>query len=706
MLNISNNSRISQPLPKLVNQVIAHYNQGNFEQALVLGNDIINAYPFNHLVHNILGAVNSILGHKDEAVHHLRQAIKLRPNHYHAYYNLGLALKSLCKHDEARKMIEKAIQLKPDFATAHKNLGDILREQNLNDLAVKQYKIAVQINPKYFEAYNDLGETLQELTRYEEANIYFQNCLKINPAFDEGYRKLAECLTETGSLTQAKQILNKISILKPKDTKILFTRAILAQSEGNYIDAIKLFETVNDLEPKNSAALAALVHYSSYEKIQRPVDLFKNFSNSFENPNSKQLENLREDKQPITALIGFGRSGSLFLHSLIDGHPEVATLPGYFFKGWFGVESWEILEPDTSKSNWRENLAELICFHYEPQFNAYSKRNVFGKPNTETAWLADNLGFTRMGTSRSEVMQLDVDKFKKEFVDLLSFHEKINQSTCFEIINHAFDKAYRENTPIEKNNKRIFYHIHNPNYLEHANFLRQYPQAKILYIIRNPIQMLESWLCLHPFYSFYKTREKFDAKDFHQVQQFLFASSQLFFNTINCLYSPLNSLANTKGVKLEDIKRTPNKTIPRVANWMGIKDHPCLYKSEFLGRQYSRPSMNFDNITGFDTRSIDVSPGRFFGEKDIQILETLFWPLLSLYKYTDLSQKGFEKNLEKIKPWLDEPFQFEKDLDSLLPKSHGTIGGFDAHKALHRQLINAWETLSTHGTYPHMIKPL
>ena len=79
--------------------------------------------------------------------------------------------------------------------------------------------------------------------------------------------------------------------------------------------------------------------------------------------------------------------------------------------------------------------------------------------------------------------------------------------------------------------------------------------------------------------------------------------------------------------------------------------------------------------------------------------------MLSLYKYTDLSQKGFEKNLEEIKPWLDEPFQFEKDLDLLLPKSHGTIGGFDAHKALHRQLSNAWETLSTHGTYPHMIKP-
>ena len=42
-----------------------------------------------------------------------------------------------------------------------------------------------------------------------------------------------------------------------------------------------------------------------------------------------------------------------------------------------------------------------------------------------------------------------------------------------------------------------------------------------------------------------------------------------------------------------------------------------------MGKKFSRPSVNFDNISGFDKKSIDVPVGRIFGERDITILETL-----------------------------------------------------------------------------------
>ena len=46
-----------------------------------------------------------------------------------------------------------------------------------------------------------------------------------------------------------------------------------------------------------------------------------------------------------------------------------------------------------------------------------------------------------------------------------------------------------------------------------------------------------------------------------------------------------------------------------------------------------------DMISGFDTRSIDIKIGRFFSNKDIEILETLFWPFMKLYGYTEVSEK-------------------------------------------------------------------
>ena len=48
---------------------------------------------------------------------------------------------------------------------------------------------------------------------------------------------------------------------------------------------------------------------------------------------------------------------------------------------------------------------------------------------------------------------------------------------------------------------------------------------------------------------------------------------------------------------------------------MGIKHNSLLYQSTFMEKKFSRPSPNFNNIEGFDTRSIDVSLGRIFGKK-------------------------------------------------------------------------------------------
>ena len=42
----------------------------------------------------------------------------------------------------------------------------------------------------------------------------------------------------------------------------------------------------------------------------------------------------------IVALVHFGRSGTGLLHSLIDGHPEVSTLPSIYFSEYFDYSTW------------------------------------------------------------------------------------------------------------------------------------------------------------------------------------------------------------------------------------------------------------------------------------------------------------------------------------------------------------------------------
>ena len=83
---------------------------------------------------------------------------------------------------------------------------------------------------------------------------------------------------------------------------------------------------------------------------------------------------LARTKSPVIALLPFGRAGSLFFHSLFDGHPEIAALPGVYFKGWFGIDQWRRFAPDLAKLDWRERLTARVVKEYQSFFNARLKK--------------------------------------------------------------------------------------------------------------------------------------------------------------------------------------------------------------------------------------------------------------------------------------------------------------------------------------------
>ena len=48
--------------------------------------------------------------------------------------------------------------------------------------------------------------------------------------------------------------------------------------------------------------------------------------------------------QDIISLVHFGRSGTGLLHSLIDNHPEISTLPSIYFSEFFDKSIWKTEE--------------------------------------------------------------------------------------------------------------------------------------------------------------------------------------------------------------------------------------------------------------------------------------------------------------------------------------------------------------------------
>ena len=223
--------------------------------------------------------------------------------------------------------------------------------------------------------------------------------------------------------------------------------------------------------------------------------------------------------------------------------------------------------------------------------------------------------------------------------------------------------------------------------------------------MRNPIQMLESWI-LHDLTKLQQISENtisfFDTDSFSKI----LSTTQNIISTLEYFINPMNSLGNVRGVRLEDIKNNPKNFLPKLIKWIGIKEDQSLYESNFLGKKFSRSSINFSNIEGFDTQAIDAPLGRVFHPRDIQILETLFWPFMDEYGYTKMSKKQFIENLKKIRPWLDKPFKFEIDLHKKLPEDTPKIEDLSELKEFRKKLIFFWKILNSNKAYRHIFKPL
>ena len=410
--------------------------------------------------------------------------------------------------------------------------------------------------------------------------------------------------------------------------------------------------------------------------------------------------NLNVNQIPVTGLFPMGRSGSLFLHSLLDGHPEILTIPGVYLKSWFASDTWKKFQPDYSEEKWRETLVKKIISVYEPVFDARVKKNVPGTP-MEGEWIAKSQGFTNMGPNGDQVFFVSKEVFSQKMLDLLNPLKKVNHKKVFELIHFAFSecfqKKYSKNT---HSPKQIFYHIHNPTTDELEKYTATYPNARQLLIVRDPIVALESHMNIsYPEQGVETDKLATLVKHWGQLTNI----KKMFFSIF---YIPYVNPDQWRGVRLEDLKSKSHETLEKLARWMGITFDESLLQSTFCDYEYWGPSRIGSPIKGFDKTPLRQQKGALFGPRDIEILETLLLPFSQLYGYSEVPLDNLKANLERIQPFLDEPFEYEERLFlKKLPKSL-QLTDIVAYHGSHNLLKFIWNKLYYDGKYPNIIPPL
>ena len=304
----------------------------------------------------------------------------------------------------------------------------------------------------------------------------------------------------------------------------------------------------------------------------------------------------------IVAISHFiSRSGTLYLHSLLDNHPEIATIPGT-------IDIVELLQIN-------ENHTIEECFQIfkknNPKFFDTSKFTFVDK-NNSSLW--------NLGENKNDKIITDENLFKKNFLESLK-NVKINSRNVLISLYYAYAKTHNKN--FEKL-KIILMHPHEKKTT--LKFFNYFTDSVFLIPIRNPFRAYEGIIKKIKYVNTLRDRE-------------YYPSGQLIESALD-IKDFYESKLNMYFIKLENLGFNKEKIMKRLSEILEIDFNETMLKSTFGGKKY------WSNSIEKQTNHFDKS--RHTGEinlprKDLIILDLINAELNKLLSYESIKLRLSEK---------------------------------------------------------------
>lgn len=322
-----------------------------------------------------LGNVYFLANQFNEAVTAFRHALVLRRNYPYARQSLGACLLKLDQVDESiavlSSMIEKSPMVFSTLATAYGRKGDLTK-------AVEFSKKAIDILPES-NTYIQLGDFYQTQQQLVLAEAAFRNAVTADPANIEAYINLAFLLERMGQLDAATDVVVVGMKIDGNDPYLLLANATIKRRCGKYESAINdltqilkqdrasvrvrlaLDAPAEQFGQDEKRYIAPTLYYelgSCYDRMNNADEAYRAFSQANvlkqQTPTAKRYNkekflseikdllaitpavkasaereseslNLKPGYAPVF-LVGFPRSGTTLMGSILDSHPAIQVL--------------------------------------------------------------------------------------------------------------------------------------------------------------------------------------------------------------------------------------------------------------------------------------------------------------------------------------------------------------------------------------------
>lgn len=376
--------------------------KGEFKAVASIAKGVLQRLPNEAELHNLTGIALANLGQHQAAASRYQSALKLHPGYASAFYNLGMTLLQVGQPDDALKTFSEAHGLGLDDADLHGNLGRSQTGTGDHEAAVISYRRALDLGGNRVALLNNLGSALLELSRNDEAEDCYLEALNVDPAFVKTHSHLCELYEKQVRLDDLSESVDRAkAACRPDHPEIMFREAQLASHEGKPKRARLVLDNILATElPTSLVAPFYELSGKTDDRLGRYSQAFAMFRRMNEHvldtqPHAQQLangfseklgllrdswksesgarssESLEPNPQRHRAfLIGFPRSGTTLLDTLLRGHPDIEVIEEKPLVGAMAKALGSAQTPDTLDALSREQILEMRAI-YDKELSRY-----------------------------------------------------------------------------------------------------------------------------------------------------------------------------------------------------------------------------------------------------------------------------------------------------------------------------------------------
>ena len=311
------------------------------------------------------------------------------------------------------------------------------------------------------------------------------------------------------------------------------------------------------------------------------------------------------------AVQNYGRSGSTFVQSLLDGHPNILSTPNFYSRAFY--------------EKWQEKIADVPDEEKQKAFIG-AFRQWF-----DTAYVDHSAGLHRLGPAQNQIAHVDEKRFERLLAAFFK-HNEMTRRNLFIGTHLAYGLCLDRDLAQDL---WILYPIHGPPKKVADALLEDFPETKFLYTVREPLSNFASSL------SHYRTSNMDYAS--HPVVatlglQFCRLGHLVKEAYIDRPYREIHrEIDQAKAIRLEDLHAQPENVMSSVVTWLGLPWHDCLLDSTFDGKiWWNRPESPKQH--GFGGQMLSRNVVRRLSPLDRFRVSTIARPKARMWGYEPLEE--------------------------------------------------------------------